>query len=427
MKNFLIKESKISNIFPKPIYEKKFPNPKKQLKNQNPIDYHEITQDYIDRVYSKYFSIFNKPLNRHIFTGEVEKKQELATSLNISLESINLRSAIENGITGKDVVVAVIDSGIIYDHPDIEKSRIIYYKDFSNESTQENPKDILGHGTYVASLIGGTGKASNGYNRGIAPGVKFVILRITSVSEVIKALEWLKENGKKYNIKVINMSLGIDPEPEKSWAEDIIAKLANDLAQEYTVVAAAGNDQTYETIDSPGIAPDVITVGGSDTKNTPHISDDEIYIGSSKGPTPTKEKLDKPDVIAPSKKVVGARVPNSIFDPYLDKNFSPQRTEFLQTTEDEKKTNSNKWEKGYYIESSGTSAGTALVSGLAALLYEILPNATPQLIKKIITQSTNKLKDKDGKEFDKYSQGNGLIDIQKAIKIAITLKNQNLA
>ncbi|MCS6954896.1 MAG: S8 family serine peptidase [Candidatus Calescibacterium sp.] len=424
MKNLSINDKKIEDVFPKPIYKK---NKQKKIVNEKIItdEYNQYQNDYVDRIYSRYLQILNKPLSGYTIVGEIDEIKKEGSKLNTTLESIKLKSAIDLGITGKDVVVAVIDSGIIYNHPDIDKERIILYKDFSNESTQDKPKDILGHGTYVTSIIGGTGKASDGYNQGVATGVKFVILRITSVAEVIKALEWIKENGKKYNIKVVNMSLGIDPDPIKSWTEDIIAKLSNDLSKEFTVVAAAGNDQTYETIDSPGIAPDVITVGGSDTKNTPNIDDDDIYIGSSKGPTPTPEKLDKPDVIAPSKKIIGARVPNSIFDPYLTKekkDINITKTEVL-----EEKTNSNPWIKGYYIESSGTSAGTALVSGLAALLYEILPNATPEIIKKIITQTATKLKDKNGQEFDKYSQGNGLINVEKAIKLAMEIKNQNIA
>lgn len=375
-----------------------------------------IQDNYISESHKNYIE------NPHLkitteFPKESTNNQNL---LNPNLESINLQFAIDQGITGKDIIIAVVDSGIIYNHPDIEKDRIIFYKDFSEESDQENPKDILGHGTYVTSLIGGTGKSSNGYNQGIATEAKFVILRITSVSEIIKALEWLKQNGKKYNIKVINLSLGVDTDPNKSWVDDIIAKLANDLAQEFTVVAAAGNDQTYETIDSPGVAPDVITVGGSDTKNTSTLEDDTIYIASSKGPTPTLEKLPKPDVIAPSKKIPGARVPGSILDPFTLKNLNIQDKE--ENNQQKEKIN---WEKGYYIENSGTSAGTAFVSGLAALLYQILPNATPQLIKKIITQSTNKLKDPQGQEYDYYSQGNGVIDIKKAILLANEIKKQN--
>jgi len=408
------KEMKTREIFPIPFHL----NPPKIAPKSSKFEEFpsSTSQEYVDRFYHKYNHITNNLLQRYIIITPTEERNNNSSSINPNLVAVNLQGARDLGITGKDVVVAIVDSGIINYHPDIEKDRIIFYKDFSNESNQDNPKDILGHGTHVASIIGGTGKASNGYNQGIAPDVKFVVLRITSVSEIIKALEWLKQNGKKYNIKVINLSIGVDP--TTSWTQDTIAKLANDLAQNFTVVAAAGNDQTYETIDSPGVAPDVITVGGSDSKNTPQIDDDTIYIGSSKGPTPY-DKLDKPDVIAPAKKVVGVRVPNSIFDPYNQKGSSSK------DNQQDNLSNSNPpnpWEKGYYIESSGTSAATAMVSGLAALLYQILPDASPQTIKKIITSTAVKLKDTNGQEFDKYSQGNGLIDITAAVKMALQIK-----
>jgi len=388
-----------SKIFKPPFYKKNDINIGSQINNQS---------EYVDGFLGSYQDIYKKPLLSMDSATDSLIKISPTSSMNPNLQAINLQVAKEMNITGKDVVVAVVDSGIIYNHPDIDKDRIVFYKDFSNESDNNNPKDILGHGTYIASIIGGTGKASDGYNQGIAPDVKFVILRITSVSDIIKALQWIKNNGKKYNIKVVNLSIGVDP--TTSWINDTIAKLANDLAQEYTVVAAAGNDQTYETIDSPGVAPDVITVGGADTKNTPQTDDDTVYIGASKGPTPF-DKLDKPDVIAPAKKVTGARVPNSIFDPYSQKgNVNVSEI----------------WEKGYYIESSGTSAATAMTSGLAALLYEILPNASPKTIKKIIMSTAKKLKDSNGQEFDKYSQGSGMIDVADAIKLAMQMKDNSL-
>ena len=357
------------------------------------------------------------------------------SKLNPNLVAINLDKVREMGIDGKDVVVAVVDSGIIYNHPDIERDRIIFYKDFSGESNEDNPKDLLGHGTHVASLIGGTGKMSKGYNQGISPGVKFVILRITSVSEIIKALEWIKDNGKKYNIKVVNLSLGVDP--KTGYLQDAIASIANELAKDYTVVAAAGNDYANETIDSPGIAPNVITVGGIDTKNTCPISDDTIYDASSKGPTPF-DLLDKPDVVAPAKKLAGARVPGSVFDPYkADKsllqkdkitsyqyypsnnsNNSNGTLKFLATQDDN-------WNGNYYITLSGTSGATAIVSGIASLIYQVLPNATPKLVKEIIMKTAKKMKDPSiNQEYDKYTQGAGLVDAFAAVKYALALKDK---
>jgi subtilisin family serine protease len=398
--------------------------------------YREVLMTSDINLMKKLISIESKEAALH---ENICSKDE-CSKLNPNLVAINLDKVREMGIDGKDVVVAVVDSGIIYNHPDIEKDRIIFYKDFSGESNENNPKDLLGHGTHVASLIGGSGKMSNGYNQGVAPGVKFVILRITSVSEIIKALEWIKENGKKYNIKVVNLSIGVDP--KTGYLNDTIAKLANDLAQDYTVVAAAGNDYANETIDSPGIAPDVITVGGIDTKNTCDVSDDTIYDASSKGPTPF-DLLDKPDVVAPAKLLAGARVPNSVFDPYKLKfdNYYASSTNIKNTIMDNElheiyKDNVNSdsnsggnsiddiWQGKYYVNLSGTSGATAIVSGIAALIYQILPNATPKLIKEILMKTARKLKDpQTNQEYDKYNQGAGLVDAYNAIKYAMNLKN----
>jgi serine protease AprX len=407
--------SKIKNL----IYNKEFLENKINL--QKDLNNYNVTTYYNDKFKQDvlYNPIPNNPnlnlVGKIVNPGSTVEKcenifQDSCAKLNPNLVAINLDKVRQLGIDGKDVVVAVVDSGIIYNHPDLEKDRIIFYKDFSGESNENNPKDLLGHGTHVASLIGGSGKMSNGYNQGVSPGVKFVILRITSVSEIIKALEWIKENGKKYNIKVVNLSLGVDP--KTGYLNDSIARLANDLAQDYTIVAAAGNDYANETIDSPGIAPDVITVGGIDTKNTCDVSDDTIYDASSKGPTPF-DLLDKPDVVAPAKLLPGARVPNSVFDPYKlnSDNYYTLSTDDI-------------WEGKYYTNLSGTSGATAIVSGIAALIYQVLPNATPKLIKEILMKTANKIKDPQTNQvYDKYTQGAGLVDAYNAVKYAMNLKN----
>jgi serine protease AprX len=438
--------NEIKNLF----YDKEFLENKINL--QKNLKQYDILPYQNDKFHILYNPVTNNPdlsLIRKLINidSTVEKCENIGenvcenscSKLNPNLVSINLDKVRQLGIDGKDVVVAVVDSGIIYNHPDLDKDRIIFYKDFSGESNENNPKDLLGHGTHVASLIGGSGKMSNGYNQGVAPGVKFVILRITSVSEIIKALEWIKENGKKYNIKVVNLSIGVDP--KTGYLNDAIAKLANDLAQDYTVVAAAGNDYANETIDSPGMAPDVITVGGLDTKNTCDVSDDTIYDASSKGPSPF-DLLDKPDVIAPAKLLAGARVPGSVFDPYKNSkqniynndikvNLNSNKNQFYQDNKvnilDTNINNVNDiWQGQYYINLSGTSGATAIVSGIAALIYQVLPNATPKLVKEIIIKTAHKVKDpQTNQEYDKYTQGSGLVDAYNAVKYAMTLKNND--
>jgi serine protease AprX len=83
------------------------------------------------------------------------------------------------GETGSNATVAVIDSGIDGSHPDLPfGSKVVQnVKVLPYELSQENVQitdTTSGHGTHVAGTIGGTGAASDGYYRGVAPGVKLV-------------------------------------------------------------------------------------------------------------------------------------------------------------------------------------------------------------------------------------------------------------
>ena len=73
----------------------------------------------------------------------------------------------EKGIDGTGTIVAVIDSGIDKNHPDLI-GKVVGEKNFlADEITAD---DLLGHGTMVAGIIAGSGAASDGRYRGIAPG-----------------------------------------------------------------------------------------------------------------------------------------------------------------------------------------------------------------------------------------------------------------
>src|SRR5262249_22218435 len=117
-----------------------------------------------------------------------------------------------SGITGKNVSVAVIDSGVSTLAGDL-KNRILAWKDFVNPNATMMV-DEYGHGTHGAGIIAGSGAGSNGDYLGMAPGANIVSLRVLgadgsgNVSTVIDAINWAINNKNKFNIGVINLSLG---------------------------------------------------------------------------------------------------------------------------------------------------------------------------------------------------------------------------
>lgn len=79
-----------------------------------------------------------------------------------------------DGITGKGVGVAVLDTGI-YIHEDL-KGKILGFKDFVHG--KKLPYDDNGHGTHVSAMIAGSGAASGGIFKGIAPGSRILGIKV---------------------------------------------------------------------------------------------------------------------------------------------------------------------------------------------------------------------------------------------------------
>src|SRR5207247_1473527 len=185
--------------------------------------------------------------------------------------------------------------------------------------------DDFGHGTHVAGIVAGNGKASNVPGsthvlRGVAPNANLLDLRVLDAngvsndSVVISAIQQAVQLKSKYNVRVINLSLGrpiyescaLDPlceATEAAWKNGIV------------VVVAAGNlgRNGYATVLSPGNAPHVITVGAMKSMGTYANTDDLIASYSSKGPTYI-DLTAKPEVVAPGNLVVSLRAPGSTLE-----------------------------------------------------------------------------------------------------------------
>ena len=280
---------------------------------------------------------------------------------------------------GKGVGVAVIDTGVAPHYDLIKpKNRIVAFKDLL--ANKERPYDDDGHGTHVAGIIAGNGYTSCKY-MGTAPCADIIAIKALddsgngTESDILAALQWIVNNGQFYNIRVINLSLGIKVEPP--YDDDPLIKGANAAVRcGYSVITAAGNNGPGKcTINSPGTSPLVITVGAADLT---HSEDGDIRVAgfSSRGPTLSGDT--KPDLIAPGVDICS-----------LD----------------------GKNPKGYVVQ-SGTSMASPVVSGVAACLYAMRPDLTPAHVKQILVHDALPLKKED-----RYAQGRGLLNYKMFLNL----------
>jgi len=308
----------------------------------------------------------------------------------------SLKTAWELGYTGKNVVVAVLDTGVDDEH-EFLRGKFVAGFDCSGPTAasdrETNPDDVDGHGTHVASIIMSNG-GSLGVYKGVAPDAKLVDVKILSERELnlgdqlIRGIEWVVENKEKYNIKVINLSVGSDVEdPDGTSA---ISQAANFAVDNGIVVAvAAGNEGPYsQSLVAPSVADKVICVTALDDKNTVNRNDDEIAYYSSRGPRDDGAK--KPDVCAPGTDIIGA-----------------------QAAETGEATNA-------IVSMSGTSMAAPHVAGLAALILEANPKLSALQVKQIII---NTAEDKGAEGWDP-DYGWGEIDAYEAVLAAVGELNE---
>lgn len=152
---------------------------------------------------------------------------------------IGTPEAWEAGLTGKGVTVAVLDSGVDAGHPDLA-GRIAQSRSFI---PGEEVADRHGHGTHVTSTVGGSGAASDGKEKGVAPGATLAVGKVLddegfgSESEIIAGMEWA---ARDVDADIVSMSLG---STEPSDGTDPMAEAVNTLSRETGAlfVIAAGN------------------------------------------------------------------------------------------------------------------------------------------------------------------------------------------
>jgi serine protease AprX len=300
------------------------------------------------------------------------------------------------GTDGSGVTVAMIDTGVA--HVQDLGQRVVARVDFTPGGAGD---DAYGHGTHLAGVIAGNGAASGGKWRGVAPGANLVSVKVagpdgsTDVSVVIAALQWVVTHRAEYGIKVLNLSFGTDS--LQPYAVDPLnAAVERAWAAGIAVVVSSGN-RGPGTINKPGDDPFVITVGAVDLKQTPDRWDDEIAPFSSRGRT--QDGFEKPDLVAPGTTIVATRDAGSTID-----GLHPQAIV-----------------DGDYFKGTGTSQAGAIVSGVAALMYQANPSLRPNAVKGILMGAAFKT------SAYRVGGGSGLVDATGAVLAATSApSNPNL-
>lgn len=246
--------------------------------------------------------------------------------------------------SSRDLVAAVIDTGIDAGHRDLDDGKVLAFHDLVNGRTA--PYDDNGHGTHVAATVAGDGEGGPD-GRGVAPGAGLVGVKVLdaqgggNLQDVIAGIEWVVENRAAHGIEVINLSLGASGCADGTDATSQAVERAT--AAGLVVVVAAGNEGPGTcTVGTPAAAPGALTVGAmSDTA----VGGFALAPFSSRGPT--ADGRVKPDVVGPGVAVRSAQAGTATG----------------------------------YVTMDGTSMATPFVAGLALLMREVNPGLTPADIK----------------------------------------------
>ena len=161
--------------------------------------------------------------------------------------------------TGADVLVAVVDTGVDYNHPDLQ-GRVIKGPDLANNDS--DPMDDQGHGTHVAGTIAATGNNSAGI-AGIAYNSKVLAIKVLGrdgsgdTSKIANGILKAAEMG----AKVINLSLG---GPQSS---NVLKSALDKATQQGALVVVASGNESTSSPSYPAAYPNALSVGSTTTSD----------------------------------------------------------------------------------------------------------------------------------------------------------------
>ncbi|MGB0516504.1 MAG: S8 family peptidase [Poseidonia sp.] len=364
------------------------------------------------------------------------------------------------GFTGKDVNIAMVDTGVDNEHPGLNQKFIAGYDAVCYLHTDPtctaggvretdgtyDPDDGHQHGTACMGMAAATGIDASGAQTdfyGSAPDADLVDVRIGTdagagpfenyllaqefYESAMNGLQWIIDNRDtawqgadeaNYGIDIISLSWGITShEGGGSDGEDMHSRILNEAMELGVVVSvAAGNDgPDNDGLSGMGSSSLSITVGATDDQNTIDRSDDTVAGYSSRGErrdngdgNPLNEL--KPEVSAPGSNIVQAEgcVTSSGCVNLLGGSAE---------------------DNGYTGRGSGTSYATPSVSGILAMMIEANPDLTPAEMKEILKLTAERRGEPSNPAVDPFWNrdfGWGMVDAYEAVKLSMYLAEANL-
>ena len=347
--------------------------------------------------------------------------------------------------TGKGVTVAFLDSGF-YPHPDLS-DRVIAYHDLAGErrslSSTDSVESWQWHGTQTSVAAAGNGHFSNGVYRGLAHECELVLVKVSergriTEESIAQGIHWVIANRERYNIRVLNISLGGDEDVPCS--KSVIDHAAEEaISRGIVVVAAAGNSgaEGRHSI-PPANSPSVITVGGYTDHN--QLNGNEFGLYQSNFGV-TADGTVKPEIVAPAMWIAAPILPGTkLYEraealsrlaaavdyelPNLARKLG-KAAELPEQVVNSDATNirayveealrQEKIVSAHYQHVDGTSFAAPIVTSIVAQMIEANPTLTPGAIKNILISTADRIVTESA-----IRQGYGVVNARRAIELART-------
>lgn len=303
--------------------------------------------------------------------------------------------------TGRNVTVAVLDTGIDGTHGDISGrvTKNIKLADAQsagtgfnypvNSENLANTDQLYGHGTFVAGVVAGNGNLSAGKFAGVAPGANLVGLSAgdATLLYVLGGLDYLLSNP-SLGVRVVNCSFSANTRYDTNDPVNVATKMLTDSG--INVVFSAGNTGPgTHTLNPYAVAPWVISVGATDANG-------RLADFSSRGDFASP--LFQPTLVAPGVNVVSLRG-SGVANVTGAAGLAGADTQKLNASE-----------LPNYTTANGTSFSAPQVAGAIALMLEANPSLTPAQVKEILKRTATPLA-----SYFEHEVGAGMLNVHAAV------------